>query len=187
MNIVPDDCVLITQSPCSSDPHPFVSLLTPTKGKKLLPRLTRHLTQQQMLTMLTLLVACFNQLDVVIKAPHLDSLDDTRERQDVDHQTQTFLGSVLQSILPVVAKASLRLISGLLGLLLDRSDIVAVTQTRVCDSLDLLRTHDVTVPFPQPGLALLTLFLSRVEVIKQTIASATDISSLPSAEEAQQW
>jgi len=121
-----------------------------------------------MLTLLTLLVACFNQLDVVIKAPLLDSLDDTRERQEVDHQTQTFLGSVLQSILPVVAKASLRLISGLLGLLLDRSDIVAVTQTR-------------------PGLALLTLFLSRVEVIKQTIASATEISGLPTPEEAEQW
>lgn len=89
-----------------------------------------------MLTLLTLLVACFNQLDVVIKAPLLDSLDDTRERQEVDHQTQTFLGSVLQSILPVVAKASLRLVSGLLGLLLDRSDIVAVTQTRVRDLLN---------------------------------------------------
>lgn len=115
----------------TSDPHPFVSLLTPTKGKKLLPRLTRHLSGQQMLTMLTLLVACFNQLDVVIQAPLLDSLDDTPERKEVERQTQAFLGSVLQSILPVVAKSSLRLVSGLLGLLLDRSNIVAVTQTRV--------------------------------------------------------
>jgi Topoisomerase II-associated protein PAT1. len=85
-----------------------------------------------MLTMLTLLVACFSRLDVVVRAPLLDSLEETRERSDVERQTQAFLGSVLQSILPVVAKAGLRLISGLLGLLLDRSNIVAVTQTRVC-------------------------------------------------------
>lgn len=118
-----------------SDPHPFVSLLSPTKGKKILPRLTRHLSTQQMLTMLTLLVACFNQLDVVNQAPLLDSLEDTRERKEAERQTQAFLGSVLQSILPVVAKASLRLVSGLLGLLLDRSDIIAVTQSRVCYEL----------------------------------------------------
>jgi len=127
------DCQrLMPSSPLYSDPHPFVSLLTPAKGKKILPRLTRHLRSQQMLTMLTLLVACFSQLDVIIRAPSLDSLEATRERAEVERQTQAFLGSVLQSILPVVAKAGLRLVSGLLGLLLDRSDIVAVTQTRVC-------------------------------------------------------
>ena len=85
-----------------------------------------------MLTMLTLLVACFGQLDVVVQAPMLDSLKDTPERGEVDHQTQMFLGSVLQSILPVVAKAGLRLISGLLGLLLDRSNISRIAQTKVC-------------------------------------------------------
>jgi DNA topoisomerase 2-associated protein PAT1 len=106
-------------------------LLTLTKGKKLLPRLSRHLNNQQMLTMLTLLVACFNQLDVVTNGPLLDTLGESRAQQDAERQTQAFLGSVLQSILPVVAKSSLRLVSGLLGLLLDRTDIVAVTKTRV--------------------------------------------------------
>ena len=85
--------------------------------------------------MLTLLVACFHQLDVVVQAPLLDSLGDTPEGKEVERQTQAFLGSVLQSILPIVAKASLRLVSGLLGLLLDRSNIVAVTQSRVCTSI----------------------------------------------------
>ncbi|KAH9945729.1 topoisomerase II-associated protein [Amylocystis lapponica] len=152
----------------TSNPHPFVSLLTPIKGKRLLPRVARHLSTQQMLTVLTLLVACFSQLDVVIHAPLLDTLEETRERADVDNQTQAFLGSVVQSILPVVAKAGLRLVSGLLGLLLERSNVVAVTRTK-------------------PGIALLTLFLSRVEVIKQNMASATEISELPSPEETEQW
>lgn len=84
-----------------------------------------------MLTLLTLLVACFSQLDVIKQAPILDSVKDTQERADVDRQTQAFLGSVMQSILPVVSVANLRLVTGLLGLLLDRSDIVAVAQTKV--------------------------------------------------------
>ncbi|KDR65731.1 hypothetical protein GALMADRAFT_81573 [Galerina marginata CBS 339.88] len=151
----------------TSDPHPFISLLTPTKGKKILPRLTRHLNSPRMLTLLTLLVACFSQLDVVKQAPVLDSVIDTQERSDVERQTQAFLGSVMQSILPVVSVANLRLVTGLLGLLLHRSDVVTVAQTR-------------------PGLALLTLFLSRVEVIKQTIATS-DLAEAPTVEESQQW
>lgn len=85
-----------------------------------------------MLTLLTLLVACFRQLDVVKQAPILDlALDEQPQRAEVERQTQAFLGSVMQSILPVVSVANLRLVTGLLGLLLDRSDIVAVARTRV--------------------------------------------------------
>ena len=39
----------------------------------------------------------------------------------------------------------------------------------------------------QPGLALLTLFLSRVEVIKQNMNSVAEVPDFPSPEEAQQW
>ena len=85
-----------------------------------------------MLTLLTLLVACFGQLDVVKQAPILDlAPDEHPQRAEVERQTQAFLGSVMQSILPVVSVANLRLVTGLLGLLLDRSDIVAVARTRV--------------------------------------------------------
>ena len=84
-----------------------------------------------MLQLITFLVACFSQLDVVRLAPFLDSLEDSPERSEAERQTQAFLGSVLQSILPLVAKASLRLVTGLLSLLISRSDIVVVTQTRV--------------------------------------------------------
>lgn len=131
-----------------SDPHPFISLLTPAKGKRILPRLSRHIQPARMLTLLTLLVACFSQLDVVKYAHLLDLPEDSHlhtqsrspssnsdanppDRDEVERQTQAFLGSVLQSILPVVAKAELRLIAGLLGLLLDRSDAVMIAQTRV--------------------------------------------------------
>ncbi|KAI0320872.1 topoisomerase II-associated protein PAT1 [Amylostereum chailletii] len=152
----------------TSEPHPFISLITPAKGKKILPRLSRHLSSQQMLTMLTLMVACFSQMDVVAGSPILDFPIDTQEQREMERQTQTFLGTVVSSVLPVVAKAGLRLVSGLLGLLMERSNIITISQSR-------------------PGLAFLTLFLSRVEVIKQSMSIATDISELPSQEETEQW
>ena len=123
----------------TSDPHPFISLITPAKGKKLLPRISRHLSSQQMLTVLTLLVACFAQMDVVAQAPILDHPGDTFEQRDLERQTQTFLGSVVQSVLPVVAKAGLRLVSGLLGLLLERTNIIAISQTRVSSILNAMK------------------------------------------------
>ncbi|CDO73306.1 hypothetical protein BN946_scf185008.g68 [Trametes cinnabarina] len=151
-----------------STPHPFISLITPIKGKKLLPRVARLLDNDRMQILLTLLVACFSQLDVVIQAPMLDTLEETREIKDLESQTQAFLGSVVQSILPVIAKAQMRLVTGLFGLLLDRNDIVAIARTR-------------------PGIALLTLFLSRAEVILQNVANGSEVDEAPTPDELQSW
>ena len=103
----------------------------PAKGKKLLPRVTRHFSAQQLLTILTLVVACFIQLDVVRDAPLLDSGVDSPERKEVERQTQIFVGSVLQSILSVVAKSNLRLIGGLLGLFMERCELHVVARSKV--------------------------------------------------------
>ncbi|KAF7982606.1 hypothetical protein HWV62_27638 [Athelia sp. TMB] len=151
----------------TSDPHPFISMLGPAKGKRVLPRVARHFGAPQMLQMGTFLVATFSQLDVVRLAPDLDTLDDTPARAEAETQTQVFLGSVLQSILPLVAKASLRLVTGLLSLLIDRGDLLAIAKSK-------------------PGLALLTLFLSRVEVIKQSINNNEPVE-MPTNAEAGEW
>lgn len=95
-----------------------------------------------MLTLLTLLVACFGQLDVVRDAFLLDSLEETPERGEIERQTNAFLASVMQSILPIVAKSTLRLITGLLGLLLDRSNIAIVARTKVGDVVCLIVVGD---------------------------------------------
>ncbi|KAF5383709.1 hypothetical protein D9615_003665 [Tricholomella constricta] len=152
----------------TSNPHPFISLLIPSKGKKILPRATRHLSHDRMYTLLTLLVACFDQLDVVQNAHLLDTIEDSRERAEVERQSEAFLLGVLHSILPVVARAELKIVTGLLGLLLDRTNILQVAQSGA-------------------GIALLTLFLSRVEVMKQAIASGVELAETPTPEEAQQW
>ncbi|KAJ7583418.1 topoisomerase II-associated protein PAT1 [Mycena floridula] len=155
----------------TSDPHPFVSLMSASKGMKLLPRLTRHLNSEQMQTILTLLTACFGQLEVVTKAPLLDNPEPSRARSDIERQTATFLNSVLPSIYSTVATGSLRLVTGLLGLLLARNDIRAVARTK-------------------PGVALLTLLITRVENIKEMLAQVNlpiDPSEIPTNEDAEQW
>ncbi|KAJ7115819.1 topoisomerase II-associated protein PAT1 [Mycena epipterygia] len=154
----------------TSNPHPFVSLLSPSKGKKLLPRLTRHIGSSRMLTLVTLLVACFTQLDVVKHGALLDDIEETPERAEVERQTQAFLGSVLQSILPIVANLELHVVTALLGLLIERSqDIAAVAKTK-------------------PGLALLTLFLSRVEVIKQAWGTGAEpVDLMTAGASLEQW
>lgn len=115
----------------TSDPHPFISLLMPAKGKKLLPRLTRHLSTQQLLQVICLLVACFSQLDVVKNAALLDLQEDTPERREVDKQTQLFLSTVLQCILPVIAKFNLGVVFGMMGLLMEHCDMRLVIHSRV--------------------------------------------------------
>ncbi|PCH44187.1 hypothetical protein WOLCODRAFT_76293 [Wolfiporia cocos MD-104 SS10] len=150
-----------------SIPHPFISLMGPLKGKRLLPRVARYLDTQQMLTVLTLIVACFNQLDVVAKAHLLDTLDNSDERTELENQTYEFVACVVGSVLPVATKASWEIVCGLLRILDDRNDIVVVAQTR-------------------PGIALLTAFFARLETIQQN-AAAGDISEMPTSEEQMKW
>lgn len=72
--------------------------------------------------MLTLLVACFSQLDVVKDASTL---------YDASESTDLFLATVLHTMMLVVAKINLTPISGLLELLLKHNDILAISHTRV--------------------------------------------------------
>ncbi|KAG9097677.1 hypothetical protein FRC07_010751, partial [Ceratobasidium sp. 392] len=103
----------------TSNPHPFASLLAPAKGKRLIQRLTRHLNTNQVLTMYTLLIAVFSQLDVVRGA-------------EQDHaQTELFMTSVLPPLVPILATAGLRFVRGLLGLLIESgSNLVQIAGTR---------------------------------------------------------
>ncbi len=151
----------------------------------MLPRVTRNFDTQRLLTVLTLLVACFSQLDVVRDAQLLDHLDDGRERRDLEMQTQAFIASVMQSILSVAATGNLRLISGLLGLFLERNDVGIVARTGV--SAFVYTVFQQLNDLSQPGVALLTMLVSRVETIRQELASSMDPEDMPTAEESQQW
>ncbi|KZP01693.1 hypothetical protein CALVIDRAFT_15815 [Calocera viscosa TUFC12733] len=145
-----------------SNPHPVIAILGPAKGKKLLPRLLRHLSQKESLTVITLLIACFSQLDVVRNASVLDR-PDSPEKREMEKQTELFLSTVLPALIGALRRAGLRLVSGLLGHLITRCNVAEVARSR-------------------PGLELLTMFLAQAEGLKH--APAPDE---PSTEELDQW
>ncbi|PWN43326.1 hypothetical protein IE81DRAFT_322622 [Ceraceosorus guamensis] len=156
-----------------SDPHPFISLMSTIKGKRLLPRALRHLTQEQVLTALTLIVATFSQLDIVRQGSALDvplegGANVSREnRREAARQTEAFSTSVVPAMLSLMAGASMRIVSGMLALFVERNDLISVAKTR-------------------PGIAFLTIFLSRAETLRQGGAAVSDVEA-PSADELEQW
>lgn len=114
-----------------SNPHPFITLITPLKGKRLLSRVMRYFSHEQVMHTITLLVSKFSQLDVVTNSYLLDTLEDSPERREAQQQEQAFELSVIQSVFPASASASLRAVSGLLGILLHENDISIIARTRV--------------------------------------------------------
>ena len=99
-----------------SDPHPFISLLSIPKATKLIPRAVRHFNPQQILTLNTLIIACFGQF--------LTFCDDSR-------LVESFLACVVPPFMTMVASGSLRLIAGMLALFVERNNIVSVAQSKV--------------------------------------------------------
>lgn len=131
----------------TSNPHPFISILMPLKGKKMLPRVQRYFDMSRNLTVLTLLVACFSQLDVVRDSYLIDRLEDSAARKEALIQWDSFYFLQTHYVLHVAGKCSLRIITGLLGLFLERNDVVAMAQTPA-------------------GLNMLTIFVSRASTLK---------------------
>ena len=99
-----------------SDPHPFISLLSIPKATKLIPRAVRHFNPQQILTLNTLIIACFGQF--------LTFCDDSR-------LVESFLACVVPPFMTMVVSGSLRLIAGMLALFVERNNIVSVAQSKV--------------------------------------------------------
>ncbi|KAK0524021.1 DNA topoisomerase 2-associated protein pat1 [Tilletia horrida] len=167
-----------------SDPHPFVSILSTVKGKRFLPRALRHLSSEQTLTVLTMVVASFQTLDVVREAAALDAVPAhavnaepvVRARENLERQTEAFSSSIVPSMLSLMATAPLKIVSGMIALFVERNDVIRVARTR-------------------PGVAFLTIFLSRAETLKQNGAAAatsgtdgaTPETPATSPEDLKQW
>ncbi|EAW12940.1 deadenylation-dependent mRNA-decapping factor PAT1 [Aspergillus clavatus NRRL 1] len=132
--------------PNTSTPHPFIAFLSYPKGKKAIPRIFRHIDQEQRVTILTMIVV------------HLDTLDVVRNAQPVPGETQPSLAvreaidlfsqAVMPSLLGYVNEAPFNIIIGLLGLVIAQTHVQLVAKTRV-------------------GLGVLTMLLSRAEIVKE--------------------
>lgn len=130
----------------SSILHPFIAFLSYPKGKKSIPRIFRQIDQEQRLTILTMIVIQLNVLDVIRRAQ--PQPNGAQLPVVVREEVELFSQVITPQIFNVVSEVSLSVIIGLVGLILDHVNIKSISRTRV-------------------GLGLLTMLISRVEVLKQ--------------------
>lgn len=126
--------------------HPFVAFLSFAKGKKAIPRIFRHITQRQRTIIWTMIAVHLDQLDVVrqsILAP-----DETHLPANIRENIELFSLAVMPSLFAYLNEAGLDVVWSLLQLILDRTNIEIDARTRI-------------------GLSMLTMILSRAELIKQ--------------------
>ncbi|KAL7269712.1 DNA topoisomerase 2-associated protein pat1 [Rhizina undulata] len=133
--------------PTSSITHPFIAVLSYSKLKRAIQRIFRHLDPEQRVTVLTMIVVHLDILDVVKHGVYLP--DETELPSAVREEIEMFANNVLPPLLSYVYEAPLTIVIGLLGIMLERVDVVAVAKTKI-------------------GLAFLTMFTSRAEIVKQS-------------------
>lgn len=132
--------------PNATTPHPFIAFLSYSKGKKAIPRIFRHLDPEQRVTVLTIIVVQLDTLDVVQKA--LVAPGETQLPFAVRDEIELFSHAVMPSLLGYVSEAPVNIVIGLLGLVLQQTNVHAVARTKV-------------------GLGILTMLLSRAELVKE--------------------
>ena len=126
--------------------HPFIAFLSYPKGKKSIPRVFRHIDQNQRLTILTMIIVHLNVLDVIRRVQPQPNL--AQPPVAVREEVELFSQAVVPSLFGFINEAPLDPIMGLMGLILDRVNVRTIAQTKV-------------------GLTILTMLISRAELIKQ--------------------
>ncbi|KAF9894733.1 hypothetical protein FE257_006623 [Aspergillus nanangensis] len=130
----------------TNTPHPFIAFLSYPKGKKAIPRIFRHIDQEQRVTILTMIVVNLDTLDVVRLAQPVPG--ETQPSLAVREAIDLFSQAVMPSLLGYVNEAPFSIIIGLLGLVIAQTQVQTVAKTRI-------------------GLGILTMLLSRAEIVKE--------------------
>lgn len=115
------------------------------------------------MTTLTLLSIHLDVLDVVREA--YPRPDNTPLLPRLKEEIQLFMDADINTLASFTNEAPLNIIVGLLGLILDRVNVHAVVRTKI-------------------GLSYLTMFISRAELLKQSLSNAPTQSS---AADLAQW
>lgn len=109
-----------------------------------MPRVFLVITPDQRLTILTMLIAHLQLLDVISLAHYTPS--NPVLPPSTNESIETFLSAVIPPIVPLIETSHLGILIGLMGILLDRNNVAYIAETKI-------------------GLAFLTLLLSRSQII----------------------
>lgn len=118
------------------------------KGMKILPRAFRFMATDQILALFSVIITRFECLEVS-NVP----LNESKDEVDV------FMNTILPTYVAIISEANLDVINGLMRIFLERHNMVWLAKSRV-------------------GLALLTVNLSRSEILKSNneVPSEQDVS-----------
>ncbi|KAJ4368262.1 DNA topoisomerase 2-associated protein pat1 [Neocucurbitaria cava] len=140
-------------NPHATTPHPFITILSHAKGKKAIPRLFRHIDEQERITIVTMIAVHLDGLSVV---GHAIATPEEPLSAAIREEVELFSQTVLPPLSAHISEAPLNIVTGLLGLILDRTNLHVVARSKI-------------------GLSLLTILISRAELLKQSAPElATD-------------
>ena len=125
--------------------HPFIAFLSFNKGKRAIPRVFRHITFEERTTILTIIVFYLDQLDVV-RGAQVDN-EQVALNAAMRENIELFSLSVMPSLFNYFSETDLGIVIGVLGLI-TKLNVDLVAKTRI-------------------GTSMLTLILSRAELLKQ--------------------
>lgn len=125
--------------------HPFIAFLSYGKGKKAIPRVFRHITEEQRTTILTMIVVHLDQLDVVRQALVLPG--ELQPSASIREDIELFSSAVMPPLFTYLNDAGIHIVSGILGLICT-INVSLIARTRI-------------------GVSMLTMILSRAELIRQ--------------------
>lgn len=128
--------------------HPFITFLSYPKGKKAIPRAFRQLSHEQRTTILTLIIVHLDQLDVV-QGARVASGEPINLPAHVRESIELFSMAVMPQLFNLLADAELGIVTAVLSIIIQRLNIDTVSRTRI-------------------GISMLTMILSRAEIIKQS-------------------
>lgn len=130
-----------------SEVHPFVALLSYPKGKKVIPRVFRQLSHEQRTTILTLIVVHLDQLDVV-QGAQVQSGEPIMLSAAMRESIETFSVAVMPSLFNLLNETELHIVTAVLGIIISKLNVDTIARTRI-------------------GISMLTMVLSRAEIIKE--------------------
>ncbi|KAI8813041.1 topoisomerase II-associated protein PAT1 [Cladochytrium replicatum] len=138
-------------------PHALTSFLSIPKGMKLIPRVVKACTPDQILMLVSTLLARLDTLPVCSPNPKREELD-------------VFMNHVIPPAVAFISEAPLPVVNACMRILLERHNLVWLARSKV-------------------GLAFLTLFLSRAEIMKQggSGAGVPPSPSMASEQDLQLW
>ncbi|KAI9729194.1 MAG: hypothetical protein M1834_007101 [Cirrosporium novae-zelandiae] len=131
--------------PGSAVPHPFIAFMSYGKGKRAIPRIFKFLDHEQRITVVTMIMLHLDSLDVV-RLGHIQP--GQQLPAPIREEIELFSLTITPSLFIYVNEAPLQHIVGFLGLILERTNVLNVVFTKI-------------------GLDILTMLISRAEIVKQ--------------------